>query len=163
MRWPPAPPPLSRASPGRTPPLAPLLTRSAADVFRKATDVLRAAASPTPMGVANGSCLMSASYGGGNGAKADSGALAAAAAAERKVVWLSPLQWVIAAGAWAVPCEIRDAPLRQLLHEILTCAPRKGGIGVMPKLPQWNGHGAPHACSLELYILRQYAAACLSS
>ena len=58
----------------------------------------------------------------------------------------------------AVPTDVVDGQLRRLLHDVLACAPPKGGLGVLPKLPLWNGRGALHACSVELYILRQCAA-----
>eukprot|EP00892_Ulva_mutabilis_P002725 jgi/Ulvmu1/12453/UM009_0105.1 len=162
LRWPPIPQPQAQPCAGGSPPLAPLLTRSAADVFRKAADMLHAAAPPLANGYTNGSPVRNGTPNGAtNGTKADHGP---GGAAERKVVWLSPLQWVVAAGAAAVPSDIGDVQLRKLLHEVLAAVPRiagpgkaglnKAGLGVMPKLPLWNSRGAPHACSLELYIIR---------
>lgn len=165
LRWPPLPPPQARTGAVTAAvSLAPLLTRSAASVCRKAAAVLRTAAVP----LANGtdtpvrSPPAASPNGTANGSTGDASPSAAMAAAvqrvERKVVWLSPLQWVVAAGAGAVPTDVVDGQLRRLLHDVLACAPPKGGLGVLPKLPLWNGRGALHACSVELYILRQCAA-----
>lgn len=159
MRWPPAPPPQARTVAAATPQLAPLLTRSAASAYRRAAAMLRSTASP----LANGSSHPASSPGSAspNGAYDVSPSAAAMTAAvqhaERKVVWLSALQWVTAAGAGAVPTDATDGQLRRLLHDLLACAPQKGGLGMVPRLPLWNGRGAAHACSLELYILRQCA------
>lgn len=165
LQWPPLPPSQARSGVvAAAVSLAPLLTRSAAAVCRKSATLLRAAAASPVNGVSTHtrSPAEAPPNGYANGSTGDASPSAAVAVpaqrGERKVVWLSPLQWVVAAGAGAVPTDVVDGQLRRLLHDVLACAPQKGGLGLIPRMPLWNGRGALNACSVELYILRQCAA-----
>ena len=72
---------------------------------------------------------------------------------------LSPLHWLILAGARAVPSPLSSSQLNQLFQDALCCVPEGAPLEDLPALPA----GAPGAertpCSLAAYILRQCAAA----
>jgi hypothetical protein len=68
---------------------------------------------------------------------------------------LSPLHWLVLAGARAIPCSLSGSQLNQLFQDALCCVPEGSLLADMPRLPDGALGAASTPCSTAVYILKQ--------
>jgi hypothetical protein len=67
---------------------------------------------------------------------------------------LSPLQWLLAASADALPSPLPPPQLKQMLQEALCCLGDSGSMGEMPRLPVGEFESPKPRCSASFYLLK---------
>lgn len=92
--------------------------------------------------------------------QAAAAAAAAAGGAQRAptrpppALLLSPLQWLLAASADALPSPLPPPLLNQMLQDALCCLGASGHMGDMPQLPCSDGETPKPHCSASYYLLK---------